>query len=88
METLVRADIFFFVTTIAVVVFMVVLVVAGYYVVQILRNFRDVSEDVKKAVSTVSGDFETAHEKITSSSLFNFMFGKKWKAWKIKNTKQ
>lgn len=82
MGTLVKADIFFFVTTIAVVVLVAVLVVAGYYVVQILRNFRDVSEDLKKAVSTASGDFETIHEKITSSSLFNFMFGKKGKIQK------
>ena len=84
METLVRADIFFFVTTIAVVTMVLVLVFVGYYVVQILRNFRDVSEDVKKAVSMASGDFETIHEKITSSSLFNFMFGKKGKPRKSK----
>ncbi len=87
METLVKADIFFFVTTIAVVVLVSVLVIAGYYVVQILRNFRDVSEDVKKAVATASGDFETIHEKITSSSLFGFMFGKKAKAKKSKIAK-
>ncbi len=84
METLVKADVFFFITTIAVVVAVVVLVIVGYYVVQILRNFRDVSEDVKKAVSTARGDFETIHEKITSSSLLSFIFRKKGKARKSK----
>ncbi len=88
METLIKADIFFFVTTISVVVLVSVLIVAGYYVVQILRNFRDVSTDIRKAVATASGDFEAIHEKITSSSLFSFMFGKKGKAKKSKIAKE
>lgn len=87
METLVKVDIFFFITTIAVVILVVILAVAGYYTVQILRNFRDVSVDVKKAVSTVSGDFEAIHGRIMSNSLFNFIFGKKGKARKVKDTK-
>ncbi len=84
METLIKADIFFFITSIAVIVLLVISIFAGYYLVQILRNFRDISNKLKKAVDLAEDDMESIHDKIVGSWLFNLIFHKKNK--KSKNS--
>jgi hypothetical protein len=56
MESLLKADIFFFVTTIAVVLVTLCLIYAGYYVIRILRNVEEISEDVKAESQLVRED--------------------------------
>ncbi|MEK7460383.1 MAG: hypothetical protein AAB628_02440 [Patescibacteria group bacterium] len=87
METLAKSDIFFFITSIAVIVLATVLVIAGYYLVQILKNFRDISNKLKKAVDVAEGDLENIHDQITQSWLYNFIFKKKRKVVKHKTPK-
>jgi membrane protein implicated in regulation of membrane protease activity len=56
METLMKADIFFFVTTIAVVAVTICLVYAAYYLIRILRNVEEISEEVKQESQLVRED--------------------------------
>jgi hypothetical protein len=58
MDTFIQADIFFFVTTIFVIILVIVLAIAGFYIIRILRNLRDVSEIVKSETQHIAGDVE------------------------------
>jgi len=77
METLIHADIFFFITSIAVVVLTILLIVAFFYLLQILRNFRDISDTLKKGVNNASEHLEDLAETIMDNPVFRFIFGKK-----------
>jgi hypothetical protein len=76
METLIHADIFFFITSIAVILLTVLLIIALFYFIQILRNFRDISEIFKRGVSNASKSLEELSEKILNNALFKFFFSK------------
>lgn len=79
METIVKADIFFFITTIAVIVLTTILAIAGYHLIKILKNFRDMSDALKRAVDVTEEDMENIHEQITGSWLYSLLFKKKKK---------
>lgn len=87
METFIKADIFFFLTSILVVCAIVVLVFAGVYIVQTLRNLRDISEKLKGVAELAGSDFEALHERLTQSWIYSFLFGAKKKARKTKQAK-
>lgn len=59
MDTLIHADIFFFITAIAVVLATGALLVALWYVIQILRDVREISAKAKNAADKLEVDFET-----------------------------
>ncbi|MBP6945778.1 MAG: hypothetical protein KBC74_00370 [Candidatus Pacebacteria bacterium] len=59
MNTLIQADIFFFITAIAVVVCTAAFLVAAWYVIQILRDVREISTKAKNAAGKLEVDFET-----------------------------
>lgn len=79
MNTLVHADIFFFVTTIAVIILVVLLSIALIYFIQILRNFRDISNTVRKGVDHASTHIEDLMESLENNMIFRFLFRKKKK---------
>lgn len=79
METLVKADIFFFITTIAVLILTTILAIAGYHLIKILKNFRDMSDTLKRAVDVAEEDMENIHDQITGSWLYSLLFKKKKK---------
>lgn len=87
METLLKADIFFFITTMAVIAVTLIILVAGFYLIQILKNFRDMSDTLKKAVDVAEDDIENIHNKITQSWLYLFLFKKKKKTQEAKIVK-
>lgn len=58
MEALVQADIFFFITAIAVVFGTGAFLVAMWYVIQILRDVREISTKAKNAADKLEVDFE------------------------------
>lgn len=58
MNTLVHADIFFFITAIAVVVSTVAFLIAAWYVIQILRDVREISTKAKGAAEKLETDFD------------------------------
>ncbi|MES2135197.1 MAG: hypothetical protein V4449_03095 [Patescibacteria group bacterium] len=59
MDTLVHADIFFFITAIAVLLGTGTFLVASWYVIQILRDVREISTKAKNAAGKLEIDFET-----------------------------
>jgi ABC-type transporter MlaC component len=69
METLMKADIFFFVTTIAVVAVTVCLVYAAYYVIRILRNVEEISEEVKAESQLVREDISDLRSNIREEGM-------------------
>lgn len=77
MDTLVKANVFFFITSIAVVVLTILLVICFYYLSQTLKNFRDISNTLKKGVDHASSHLEGLSKKVTESMIFNLFFGKK-----------
>lgn len=87
METFIKADIFFFLTAILVVVTTIVLIVVGFYLVQTLRNFRDISNKVKNVATIAEEDFETIHDQFTQTWLGSLLFGTKKKIRKEKSKK-
>lgn len=87
METFIKADIFFFLTSIAVIVATVLLVFVGYYLVQTLRNIRDVSEKLKNVATVAGEDFEHIHDQVAQTWLGSFFFSKKKKVRKEKKNK-
>jgi len=58
MNTLIQADIFFFITAIAVVLGTGAFLVASWYVIQILRDVREISTKAKNAAGKLEVDFE------------------------------
>ena len=87
METFIKADIFFFLTSIAVIVATVVLVFVGFYLIQTLRNVRDVSEKLRNVATVAEEDFEHIHDQITQTWLGALLFGTKKKARKEKKSR-
>ena len=79
MEPIMKSEIFFFITSVSVVIITIVLVIAGYYVIKTLQNLRDISETLKKAAHSAESDIEEIRERVTESTLFTFIFGKKRK---------
>lgn len=69
MDTLAKADIFFVVTTVAVVIAGGIFAVAGFYVIQTLRNVRDISEKAKKTVDSATRDVKKVRKQIVESPL-------------------
>lgn len=87
METFIKADIFFFLTSVAVIFAIALLVFVGYYLIQTLRNVRDVSEKLKNVATVAEEDFEHIHDQIRDTWLGSFLFGKKKKMRKEKKNK-
>ena len=79
MDPIMKSEIFFFITSVSVVVITVILAIAGYYVIKTLQNLRDISETLKKAAHQTESDIEEIRERVTGSTLFTFIFGKKRK---------
>ena len=77
MENFIKGDIFFFLTGTMVIVLIVIFIFAGYYLMQILKNFRDISTKLKNATDSVGNDFEDIHDQIINSWFYQFFFGKK-----------
>lgn len=87
METFIKADIFFFLTAILVVVATIVLLVVGFYLVQTLKNVRDISGKLKNVATIAEEDFETIHDQFTQTWLGGLLFGKGKKSRKEKKQK-
>jgi hypothetical protein len=56
METLAKADIFFFITSIFVILLTIAVVWGAFYVIRILRNVKDMSEDAREETRRVVED--------------------------------
>lgn len=77
MNTLIHADIFFFITTIAVIVFTILSSIALYYLIGSLKNFKEITTDLKNAVNDASDDIAELKERVSESFIFNLFFAKK-----------
>jgi hypothetical protein len=69
MESLMKADIFFFVTTVAVIAVTICLVYAGYYLIRILRNVEEISEEVKAESQLVREDIGDLRDNIREEGM-------------------
>lgn len=79
MESLIHADIFFFLTSIAIIVAIIILVLAGWYLVQTLRNVRDISYKLNRVAGVAEEDFHHVHARFKDTWLGAMLFGKKEK---------
>ncbi len=70
-----HADVFFFVTTIAVIVLTVLLCVIGWYIFQILRDVKHISEKAREATDDLEETLKTLTGTVTRF-LFRKLFGK------------
>ncbi|MDO8575227.1 MAG: hypothetical protein Q7R78_00800 [bacterium] len=69
MENLIKADIFFFITAIAVVVVTILLVISFYYILKILKNTKDVTDQVKHGSDILSGDLSDLRQNIKAEGV-------------------
>jgi hypothetical protein len=77
MDTFLKLDIFFFITSVAVIIVTTVIVMAGYRLIKILKNIEHVTETLKNTVHSAESEMADIGERITESTLFNFVFGKR-----------
>lgn len=75
MDTLIHADVFFFITTIVVLVVGTFLVIALIYIIEILKNFRDISKTFKKGTDKMGESAEAVMNFIINNKLFQMFFG-------------
>ncbi len=75
MDTLIHADVFFFITTIAVIMVTSFLVVALFYIIEILKNFRDMSRMLRNGVKGASNSLEDLANMIKEIPILKFIFG-------------
>ncbi|MCE9643983.1 hypothetical protein K8Q93_01935 [Candidatus Parcubacteria bacterium] len=66
MNEILHANIFFLITSIAVIVVGIGLSIALYYVILILREFREVAEKVRKASDGLEEDFQDLRAGVKS----------------------
>lgn len=85
METFMKADIFFFITTIAVVVLTIFVAITLYYVIQILANFRKISDIMRGGAENVEESIKEVSENLANNPFIKMFFGRKTKK---KNKKQ
>ena len=82
MEAIAKSDIFFLITSVSIIITTILIVVALYYIIQTLKNVRDISNTVKHGIHTAESELGEIGERITGSSLFTFIFGRKAKGKK------
>ncbi|MCX6712741.1 MAG: hypothetical protein NTY66_00855 [Candidatus Vogelbacteria bacterium] len=75
METLAKSDIFFFVTTVVVILIGIGAVIAFAYVINILRDVKDVSKTVKRETTEIAGDLDTMRSKAKSGQILAGLYG-------------
>ncbi len=66
MESLMQANIFFFITSIAVVVLAILVGIAVYYLIKILKNFKEISDTLKGGVKNAKGEVKKIYKNITN----------------------
>ena len=79
MESILKSEIFFFISSISVVLITIILVIFGFYLIKTMRNFSQISEDLKKTVDGATSSLNEVGEHIKESSLFTFFFGRRRK---------
>ena len=82
METFIKADIFFFVTTIAVVIFTALTSITLYYLIVGLASFKRMAKKLEAEQENAEEFVKETVERVTESSIFNFLFPKKRKSKK------
>ncbi len=69
MSEVVHADIFFFITSIVVVLFAGAGLIASYYVVQILRDLKEITAKLNRASRELEEDFETLRREVKNEGV-------------------
>ncbi len=64
MEEVLKMDVFFFVTTVVVVVVGFLAAIAGFYVIAILRELRELAGIAKREATDIAADFDEIREDI------------------------
>ena len=87
MEPFLKLDIFFFITSIAVGIVTVFLAIIGYRLIRILKDVEDITNTLKSTVSSAQSELADIGERVTESSLFRFIFGKRSRKTKPESNK-
>ena len=69
MNDILHANIFFFITSVAVIVLTILIIVALYYIIGILRNARDISEQVRRGGEALADDLVELRSSIKKKGL-------------------
>lgn len=78
-QSLIHADIFFFITTVVVIVLAILLIFALVFIIEILRDARDITRKFKKESEEVLGDLHDLREHIKQEGLTIGYMGKFFK---------
>lgn len=66
MDSLLKSDIFFFITSVVVIIIGIGVVIVVSYIVNILRDVKDVSKTVKEETEEIAGDISQLRTKVKS----------------------
>lgn len=79
MESILHSEIFFFITSIFVVILTIIISIAGFYIIKAMKNFSDISNNLKEVVHNTSENIDDFVEQVTESPIFKLLFWKKSK---------
>ena len=77
MESIMNADIFFFITAIAEVILTILIAIILFYIIQILANFRAISDILRNGTENAEEHIETLGKNLAKNPFFKMFFGKK-----------
>lgn len=77
MESIMNADIFFFITAIAVVILTILIAIIFFYIIQILANFRAISDILRNGTENAEEHIETLGKNLSKNPFVKMFFKKK-----------
>jgi hypothetical protein len=77
MDSFLKLDIFFFITSVAVVIVTTVVLMICYRLWKILKDVEYITNTLKSTIHSAESEMAYIGERITESTLFNFVFGRR-----------
>lgn len=75
MDSILKSDIFFFISSVAVIAIGIGAIIAFFYVINILRDVKDVSRTVKKETTEIAGDLDTMRTRAKNGQIVAGLLG-------------
>jgi len=75
MDSVLKSDIFFFITSVVVLAIGIGAVIAFFYLINILRDVKDVSKTVKKETREIADDISIMRTSVKTGKAISGVFG-------------
>lgn len=86
MDTLLQSQVFFFISSVGFITLWIMVGIFLFYLIRATNTFSRILEQVEKDVDSMGDTTKEMLEDMRDSAIFNFMFGKKRRKIKRKNS--